>query len=581
MTIWRTLSAVFLGALLGLGSPAYSATPGSPSTFCNPLNLDYRIQPGDPCRREAADPACLVYKGDYYLFASKSGGYWWSSDFVNWTLVSPPNLPLEAYAPAVMDYGGALYFMASGAGKLYRSTDPKQAGSWSVVGPVRGDTDPALFADDDGRVWLYYGCSQGGAIWGVELDPTNMFREINSPFRCLHGNEKAHGWEVPGDDNLGGVLGGRLQTVPWVEGAWMTKRKGRYYLQYAAPGTHWKSYGDGVYAASSPTGSFTYADYSPFSFKPTGFMTGAGHSSTFQDRYGVWWHLVTGVVSVNHIFERRLALYPVVFSPKGDMCARTYLGDLPQYLPGRNPHPERGNLAGWMLLSWGKAAEASTSLAEHPASSAFDEDIKTWWSASSGRSNEWLRVDLGSVKTIHAVQVNFAEQEVTARGRGSELGQTYRLDCSRDGNTWTTLVDQCDRTRDRPHDYIELEHPVMARHVRLSNGVTSGGGKFAVRDLRVFGLGTGRPPGVVASVSVLRFRPDPRRVTINWKPSARAEGYIIRYGIRPDALNSQYEVRGTTILTINSLNSETSYYVAVDAFNESGVSPMRSATPVP
>ncbi|MCK7540434.1 MAG: hypothetical protein MZV63_60835 [Marinilabiliales bacterium] len=38
-------------------------------------------------------------------------------------------------------------------------------------------------------------------------------------------------WEVPGDYNT------LTNNNPWIEGAWMTKKDGRYYLQYSGPGT--------------------------------------------------------------------------------------------------------------------------------------------------------------------------------------------------------------------------------------------------------------------------------------------------------------------------------------------------------
>jgi hypothetical protein len=40
------------------------------TTICNPLNLGYRFCLDTPSRREAADPVIVVYKGEYYLFAS-------------------------------------------------------------------------------------------------------------------------------------------------------------------------------------------------------------------------------------------------------------------------------------------------------------------------------------------------------------------------------------------------------------------------------------------------------------------------------------------------------------------------------
>ena len=61
----------------------------SPRTFCNPVNVDYRfmkIDGGDGIR-EAADPVVVEFGGRYYLFASKSSGYWHTEDFVEWTHV--------------------------------------------------------------------------------------------------------------------------------------------------------------------------------------------------------------------------------------------------------------------------------------------------------------------------------------------------------------------------------------------------------------------------------------------------------------------------------------------------------------
>ena len=172
-------------------------------TFANPLNLDYRFALEAPSRREAADPVIVLFGDDYYLFASKSGGYWRSTDLVDWTLIQPAGLPIEAYAPAVMAFGGALYYSACDVG-LYRSRDPK-GGQWEHLGDPFKVGDPDLFADDDGRVYLYYGLSYNGAISGVELDPKNGFRRLGASFVCFRADSAHHGWERRGDDNLGAV----------------------------------------------------------------------------------------------------------------------------------------------------------------------------------------------------------------------------------------------------------------------------------------------------------------------------------------------------------------------------------------
>src|SRR5208337_1849665 len=105
----------------------------------------------------------------------------------------------------------------------------------------------------------------------------------------------------------------------WIEGSWVNKNAGKYYLQYAAPGTEFKTYADGVLVSDKPMGPFTYAGYSPFSFKPTGFVTGAGHSSTFAGLDGRFWHIATMTISKRHMFERRLGLFPTYFTKDGEL----------------------------------------------------------------------------------------------------------------------------------------------------------------------------------------------------------------------------------------------------------------------
>ena len=160
-----------------------AAPPQRPRTFANPINIEYRFMTDLPSRREAADPAIVLFGDEYYLFASKSGGYWRSTDMVEWTFVKPSGLPIEAYAPAVMAYDGALYYTACNVG-LYKTKDPK-SGKWELIGKPFDVGDPDLFADDDGRVYLYYGLSYNGGISGLELDPKNQFRPIGAPFLCF------------------------------------------------------------------------------------------------------------------------------------------------------------------------------------------------------------------------------------------------------------------------------------------------------------------------------------------------------------------------------------------------------------
>ena len=99
---------------------------------------------------------------------------------------------------------------------------------------------------------------------------------------------------------------------PFIEGSWMTKHNGKYYLQYGAPGTEFRGYADGVIVGDHPLGPFT-PQSDPLSFKPGGFARGAGHGSTFQDNQKNWWHVSTMSISVKNNFERRIGIWPAGF----------------------------------------------------------------------------------------------------------------------------------------------------------------------------------------------------------------------------------------------------------------------------
>jgi hypothetical protein len=247
------------------------------------------------------------------------------------------------------------------------------------------------------------------------------------------------------------------------------------------------------------------------------------------------------------------------------------LGDYPQFLPGKATDAAIENQAGWVLLSWGRPAQASSTIADHPLANAFDEEARTYWSAQSGNKGEWLSVDLGRKSLINAVQVNFAEHDTEAHGRQEKLYQQYVLEVSPDARRWFVVVDKSRNTKDVPHDYVQLNGPVRARFVRLTNVHMPAEGKFAIRDLRIFGKAPGESPVQVEEFTAQRNANDERSVTLRWAPPARAEGYLIRYGIAPDKLYNSYQVQGhTTSFSINSLNVGVRYYFAIDAINGSG-----------
>lgn len=305
----------------GASGPIKARVAESPRTFCNPVNVDYRfmkIDGGDGIR-EAADPVVVEFGGRYYLFASKSSGYWHTEDFVEWThvLIDDTVLPIEDYAPGLFVYDGYLYYVGSthGKGMLYRSSAPEK-GVWEPVKEIWSYWDPAFLVEGD-NLYLYYGCSPVDPIYMRTLDLRTL-EEKRGETVCFNSDKEHHGWERTGEYN-------ELERRPYIEGAWMTAHDGRYYLQYAAPGTEWKSYADGAYVATSPEGPFTYMENSPVSYKPTGFLGGAGHGCLFTVGGDNYWKAATNSISVRHMFERRVSFYPAGFDDDGYMYTDTYM----------------------------------------------------------------------------------------------------------------------------------------------------------------------------------------------------------------------------------------------------------------
>jgi xylan 1,4-beta-xylosidase len=558
----KALKILLTLTLIGIISSSLLAQQAqNPRTYANPLNLSYMFVDDADDTRDAADPDVVIFNNEYYMFATRSGGYWTSPNLRDWTLIIPTGLDVESYAPGVIAMRDSLFYIPTNNGQIYKTADPK-SGVW-IPGPtVNAYGDPAFFLDDDDKLYMYYGLSNSDPTGVVELDPIT-FQEIGPRVNIVYSDTVNRGWERRGDDNL-------FEGSPWIEGSWMTKKDGTYYLHYSAPGTEWKTYADGIYVSDSPTGPFTYADYSPYSFKPTGFIAGAGHGSTFKDMDGNYWRVFNMVISVNHIFERRIGMLPVGFDEDGQIFCNTSFGDYPQFFPGEVNNPAQNNLTGMMLLSHKKHVTASSSLENHGPNYAVDEEVRTYWSAQTGNADEWLMIDLGKESDIEAIQVNFAEVETTpvlVRGRNVSVYHQYILEVSNDGMAWNTLIDKSSNTLDVAHDYIELSSTVQARYLKLKNVYTPGNGKFAVRGLRVFGNSEKVVFTDVTDFTVNRNPADRRDAVVSWQSVENADGYVVRYGIAPDKLYNNYMVYDTNSVSMHSLNADVEYYFSVQAFD--------------
>ncbi|MBE0652590.1 MAG: discoidin domain-containing protein, partial [Bacteroidales bacterium] len=428
--------------------------------------------------------------------------------------------------------------------------------------------------------YVYYGLGASQPTQCFELDPES-FTEIPGSNKILRpalaGIDEYKGGYHRGrrelfehTDAAGWI--GKFINEPCPEGPWMTKYRDKYYLQYATPGTVSQWYCDIVMEGNSPTGPFNESNYNPVSMKAGGFIGSAGHSCVFEDRNGFLLRITTMWVGKHDLFERRLGLFPVTFDKEGRMITHTALGDYPMF---KEYSVEKYELVrpGWNLLSKGKRGMASSSMDTFHTAYAADENVRTWWSAQTGNPGEWYSLDLGKQCRINALQINFAEQDVSTEPDYKTDFHAYKVFSSDDGLNWELITDKSKNKSCTPNDYIVPDMPLMARFIKIENFHTALSGKFAISDLRVFGHGMRKAPGKVKVKTVDRGQTDSRNGMIVWNKSQGAEGYLVRFGVDPELLNQCIQVNANekTELGIHILIKDTPYFYRVDSFNDSGI----------
>jgi len=204
-----------------------------------------------------ADPSAHEWDGRYWIYPSHDlpGSKDWdmvdwhafsSTDLLTWTdhgvIFSLQDIPWAkkwAWAPDAMARNGKYYFYATADEQIGVAVADRPEGPFKdALGKpliARGESgtrvmDPAVFVDDDGQAYLYFGQN---AARVVKLKPDMVARDgpiVEVPLQNFH------------------------------EGIWMHKRNRMYYLSYCAMET---STGEmhsrlAYSTASSPLGPFTY-----------------------------------------------------------------------------------------------------------------------------------------------------------------------------------------------------------------------------------------------------------------------------------------------------------------------------------
>lgn len=489
------------------GTAAATSGKVTPSTFCNPLSIpDYPIgrvartvTNGEPSGvtalwllerkeqfRELADPTALWDDGKWYLYPSVDMAWMSADNGASWQH-HPLNIRDVGYAPTVVKHRGKFLLMASDSA-LY-SADAA-LGPFTEIGRIRvprvsgmpGFTDPMLFSDG-GRLFFFWGCTQTNGIWGVELDPTNVTVSLTTPKELIPFDPVTYPWEALGDWNQNTKAG-------WVEGSWMLKRHGTYFLTYSAAGTENRTYAMGCYTSTSPLGPFIPQKRNPFFRNVNGLITGTGHGCVVAGPEDELWTIYTVRAGVAHGFERRLGMDRVEIDTNGELFVPSATSR-PQWLPGKIPTDIRSADTGWLPINGGTPAIGSSSAPNLLGRFAVDNELRTWWQPADNDPQPVLTSEFYAPAMIHAVRVIWRDIGLDTN-RGVLPGPfRYRVELETGKNQWTPILDRSASTDDLLIDYREVT-PTIGSRARLvilgsPKGITPGVAEFTVFGTTVTG----------------------------------------------------------------------------------------------
>ena len=445
---------------------------GKTARYCNPLPMV--IGPGG---NASGDITVIKEKGKYYMFCT-GGGAWISDDMLNWSFHRVEKVPV---APHVVKYNGSFY-MCGNESPVYKADNPlgpyTSIGEWKntpdVAGGWNGAFDVDIFIDDNNKPYLYYPGRGVSGIYVVPLDP-NDISKFAGPVKHLFGFNSNHVWERYGEMN-------EYTDVAWVEGPWLQKHNGIYYLEYSASGTQWKTYAEGYYTAKSPMGPFKYASNNPLLRKTEGLVTGPAHGSIVEGPDGNLWQFYTIVLS-NPPGGRRIGMDRVIFNKNGNISVK--VTDTPQWAPGTVSNPKNGN-SGSIPVTINKIramnalSKFSSEQPGREAAYAVDNSSGTWWEPVLADTMPTLTVELSPATRFDVVQLFTIDgARIMFNGGRRGLGRPsttaqppadiykYKIEVSMDGMTYAIALDQTNNTVSINTIFEEIP-PVKCRFVRLT-----------------------------------------------------------------------------------------------------------------
>ena len=246
-----------------------------------------------------ADPSAHVFDGKIYIYPSHDidAGIPFNDNGDHFGMEDYHVLSMENIDAATVDNGVALHVKdvawatrqmwapdaAHKNGKYYLYFPAKRANGIFQIGVALSDSpsgpftpepeaiegsytiDPAVFEDEDGKYYMYF-----GGIWGGQLQKyrNNQYAEENEepvdnepalgPIVALLSDDMKQLAEEPKEikilDEKGEVLLAGDNDRRFFEASWVHKYNGKYYFSYSTGDTHFICYATG----DNPYGPFTY-----------------------------------------------------------------------------------------------------------------------------------------------------------------------------------------------------------------------------------------------------------------------------------------------------------------------------------
>lgn len=503
--IRRLIPAILLFSCVSLASFSQRVYTPSPVTATS-WNAKGALNPFIP--GYFADPTIRKFGDTYYLYATTDGtgnGYgpaqvWVSKDFCNWqnVVLNWPTTEV-VWAPEVVQQtdGSYRYYYCEPCNvNVGASNSP--LGPWrNILGTPDAQLvpdryvhnaitlDPALFRDDDGSEYLYFG------TWGIydgfgcgcaRLNPAWNEKSSHADGRRWNENNPR---PIAADEFFSEKrLIPNTEIKDFFEAPYVFKRAGKYYFTYSSGSCHDDTYRV-QYAVStvSPMGPYEYKGCI-LNTNQDETVHGPGHHSILIDGedYYIVYHRHNNPKSI-HGFNRQICIDKLEFDANDDIkpVVPTHEGLLPASLAAKASQTKAAT-----NLAYGAKVTASSTYSDwFLPEYAVDDNNATLWRAArtvwdGGYAPQWLQLDLGSVTAFNQVWTQFEY---------ATFFYQYLIETSIDGNTWTVLADKTANVQqgspmiDEPAD----GNPVKARYIRIVITDTQKNGHFpAVWNVKVY-----------------------------------------------------------------------------------------------